>query len=1230
MVKQERFNPFPGLRPYTGEENHLFFGREEHVDELVTRLKAHRFVAVLGTSGSGKSSLVFAGLFPRLEGGVKTRTGTQWGITSMRPGRDPIMNLAGTLRALDTSQEPASEAEKQLDLDITAASLRRSHLGLIRVINELGICRDQNLLILVDQFEELFRVESGDPDERRKSLILFVRLLLEVTGQTDLPVYVLITMRSDFLAECVRIPGLAEAINEGQYLIPRLTRRQRREVITGPVQVGGATISNPLLQQLLNDVGDSPDQLPILQHVLRRTYDLWLRESESSEPIGLSDYQKTGGMEKALSFHAEEAFAELEPAKQKIAEILFKCLTFREADGRGVRRPCTVEDICKAASATEKTVIEVIECFRQPDRAFLTPSFPAVINKSSLIDISHESLMRIWKRLAAWVDEEAEAVDYFRRLSRAAELYFSNQAGLWRDPELELALQWVEINRPTTSWTARYQLPLDRTIEFLELSRAERETERTRQEEARRSELERAQKMVELEQANARILSQTAKRQRKWILAIASALLVAIITTLWSVFSLREARRNWLARARAEIVALSDSSLNLYRSDRKFEALLKGMEAADQLKKLQRDGIFDGALQKMVETSLIQSLGGVKERNRWIGHRAWPNVIAYSPSGEIILSAGFENLIKRFRSDGTSLTSLKGHSATIFALAINGEERIVSGDEKGNVILWDQDGSRQKTVKTHGGTAVRCLCFNRQGSRYISGGDDGILNLWDRQGNHIVSLRGSGEPLTSLCFSPDGNMIIAGDSRGYITQWQRVIDLSDHAIQKATWQITHSSPTHMGAVTSICYSPNNRFFVSAAVDKSVKLQYRDGRLLDLFEGEDSVNVVRFSPSGDYIAAACANGQLLLWRTDVDIPELTRYIRLNAHNEPATGLDFSPDGKFIVSTGQDFTVRVWQLENDFQSTLVGHSEPVMGVDVSPDGQTIASGGIDRTVKLWHVNGTLLRTFTGSQKMVRAVRFGPRNRILAWASHDGTVSLLPLDGTTPPVIYGPEEAGINDLDFTPDGSRLITAGLIGNIRIREVPGGRLLRDYFVKEREGATWGVRFGPEGEFISTSADGKARIRSLVDEAYLVELQGGGTGVVRGAFSPGGEYIATASMGDTRLWTRQGRLLYVLNGHNNGTNGVSFSPDGSFLATAGRDGAIKLWKTNTGILYRTLLGHSSSLNQIVFSPDGTFLVSGSADKTVKIWYKLYLTFDELVAHGEAWLRDYRALNRHKK
>jgi tetratricopeptide (TPR) repeat protein len=491
-MTNERFtNPFPGLRPFESNEDHLFFGRDGQSDELLRRLRRSRFLAVLGTSGSGKSSLVRAGMLPSLFGGLMTQAGSGWRVALFRPGHDPIGNLATALtdpQVFETSPEDAA-----IQKTITEATLRRSALGLVEATRQARIPENENLLVVVDQFEEIFRFRrtskrEGPEDEAAA----FIKLLLEAKRQTAVPIYIVITMRSDFLGDCAQFRDLPEAINDGQYLIPRMTRDQRREAITGPVAVGGGEISGRLVNRLLNDVGDNPDHLPILQHALMRTWDLWTSDRLNGEAIDLRHYEAVGTMADALSRHADEAYAELpDDQSRALAEKLFKNLTERGPDNREIRRPTRVSEISAIAEATPAAVISVIEPFRRAGRSFLMPPASVPLTADSLIDISHESLIRGWERLRKWVDEEARSAQIYRRIAQTAVLYEEGGAGLWHDPDLALALRWRDTNRPNAVWAQHYHPRFDSAMSFIDASKTANEAEIAERENKRRRDVRR-------------------------------------------------------------------------------------------------------------------------------------------------------------------------------------------------------------------------------------------------------------------------------------------------------------------------------------------------------------------------------------------------------------------------------------------------------------------------------------------------------------------------------------------------------------------------------------------------------------------------------------------------------------------------------------------------------------------------------------------------------------------
>jgi hypothetical protein len=478
--------PYPGLRPFRYDESDVFFGREAQTDQLLMRLSRNRFLAVTGASGCGKSSLMRAGMIPALRAGFMADVGSRWRIVEMHPGGSPFSHLA---RALCDPVVVGCEQGADHSLAVIDANLRRGPLGLIEIARATAAFRDKALLVLVDQFEELFRFgEQIALDEADA----FVALLLASAQQRDAEIYVVITMRSDYLGGCARFRGLAEAVSEGQYLTPRLTREELEQAIARPARVFGGSIEPMLVNRLLNDFGSDPDQLPLLQHALMR---MWSRcvALQATPLLTVADYEAIGGLTNALSNHADEAFGELTPDQQRIDEILFKRLSGSEDGPRDVRSPTKVSDVAAVAGVEPAEVWAVLEVFTRPDRCFLvvdnTPP------DDCFIDISHESLIRQWRRLKAWVQEESEDAVTYRRLRDWALRWREGKAGLWRGPDLAAATVARGFWSPRPeAWAARYGRPgeFQTALEFLDASIAEDRAAFELEEVARKQQLRRA------------------------------------------------------------------------------------------------------------------------------------------------------------------------------------------------------------------------------------------------------------------------------------------------------------------------------------------------------------------------------------------------------------------------------------------------------------------------------------------------------------------------------------------------------------------------------------------------------------------------------------------------------------------------------------------------------------------------------------------------------------------
>lgn len=446
-------SPFIGLRPFSRTEGVLFFGRHEPTIELLERLYSSQFVAILGYSGSGKSSLVLAGLIPKLLAGFLVQDRDGWLIAPMRPGADPLRHLGQALAAALAPYATASATDDYCSL-LENTEHQRLTATLANVLKET----DSNLLIVIDQFEELFRYRnvgryaSQAPHDRA---VLFVDAVLHLAAQRNAPIYVVLTMRADFVGDCATYPGLAEAISRSVYLVPRMKEAEVLEAISGPFRLAGGTVSGAVLDRLWSDGAGHPDQLPVLQHALMRMWERWDEHSSSSPEVDVREYEAVGGLDRALDTHLEEIFSQLSDRHRHLAEQTFKCLCQLSEHGVTIRRPTTLAEICSVTQADFQSIVDVIEPFRWPGRSFLLPP-NGPLSPETVIDISHESLIRNWGRLVRWVHEESSAASTYQRIVDTANRWREGQAALWRDPELAFAQSWRASVEPTEAWARRY------------------------------------------------------------------------------------------------------------------------------------------------------------------------------------------------------------------------------------------------------------------------------------------------------------------------------------------------------------------------------------------------------------------------------------------------------------------------------------------------------------------------------------------------------------------------------------------------------------------------------------------------------------------------------------------------------------------------------------------------------------------------------------------------------
>ncbi|MGH6918878.1 MAG: hypothetical protein ACREJ0_14375, partial [Geminicoccaceae bacterium] len=524
--------PYPGLRPFEQKEWPIFQGRDRLIQDVLAILAKSHFASVIGPSGSGKSSLVRAGVLATLER-RHNRMGIQWRTGIMRPGASPLWSMAdGILRAL----RPDLMAP---DGEVPAAEVARLRVlidsnedGLVAMLREDGLKQDENLLLLVDQFEEIFRFRTETANREQARL---VELLVAIARAQPPGLYIITTMRSEYLGDCARFADLAETLNETHYLLPRMTEVELREAIVRPAEIKDGHIEPALVDRLIDDVGAQEDQLPILQHTLLW---MWIQEEEKEQREGLesdgpiqlrlADYEllragpnagKTD-VKNALSRHGDKILDGMTPEQRMVAEVMFRRMVEIEEHSNRLRRPTRCGTVARLAQVPLDVVQSVVAAFRAEDASFIMAGRQAITDDTS-VDITHESLIRQWDTLDSWVRREKASYEVYDDLWRAAQGKQEGRRSLLTGLELSRALLWASREQPTRLWARRYGGDFNAAIDFLtESEEAEEQRQREKQEAeeaARRGEEERLQlenERLRLEEEQSRLRAEKSLLER--------------------------------------------------------------------------------------------------------------------------------------------------------------------------------------------------------------------------------------------------------------------------------------------------------------------------------------------------------------------------------------------------------------------------------------------------------------------------------------------------------------------------------------------------------------------------------------------------------------------------------------------------------------------------------------------------------------------------------------------
>jgi energy-coupling factor transporter ATP-binding protein EcfA2 len=938
-------NPFPGLRPFKIEESHLFFGREGQSDEVLLKLSKSRFVGVIGPSGSGKSSFIYCGVMPILYGGFLTDASPDWEVVVTRPGAGPIDNLAEALLKNNPEYRSADPEEKKIKRTIFSTLLRSSSLGLVEAIEQTRKDQDINYLVLVDQFEELFRFKDSHDANSVNETLAFVNLLIEAINYPDAPIYVAITMRSDFIGDCAQFPDLTRKINDSHYLIPQLTRDQKRRAIEGPVAVGGAKISPRLTQQLLNDLGDNPDQLPILQHALMRTWSYWTTYKDyEEEAVDLKHYEAIGTMAEALSMHANEAYDELSEDQKRICEVMFKGITEKRGENFGIRRPTKLNEIAAIADVSEEDVAGVIEKFREQGRSLLTPAFGTPLNSKSMVDISHESLMRIWVRLKNWVDDEADAVQMYTRLAEAASMYQVGKAGLWRPPDLQLALNWQAKHKPTLVWGQRYHPAFERTMIFLEYSKKEWETE---------------QRIKELEQ------KRKLQRARIVALVLASATIISLVFLVFAFVQKAAAdkaredaeKQKVLAdknAKRAEVAAAEAIKQQKRAEDQKQEADHQRILAVENEKQANQQRAL-AEQQRLLAVTNEQKAKTEEERAKVAQKAAETNAIeaerqkGFAQQKQYIATAK-AMAIKSPQVPDRELQALMAQQAYNFNKKYEGyayDDAIYNGLHE---ALEKYDHALTLNLQGHDKGSCRSLVIHAASKKLYSGGSDGRILRWTYNGSKwvmeiLVGPRSSYQ-VNSIAVNDAGTLLAAG-GMAFGDATQNYIELYDLK--------NMSAPPKK--IAGYVYDIDHLIF--AEDGKGLYARDNSGHSIkfsdlttsrEIISSKEKINSIVLNPAGTIIAGAGNNGSLLFW-------DIRNNFAARAFYKNTTGLSavgFTRDGKKVVIGDLNGIVRLIAIDNPAAiSTLSGHSSGIEQITFNHSGTFMATASNDKTVRLWNL-------------------------------------------------------------------------------------------------------------------------------------------------------------------------------------------------------------------------------------------------------------------------------------
>jgi WD40 repeat protein len=1111
----EEICPYRGLEVFDEAHAAFFFGREDDTARILEKLRTTRFLAVLGPSGSGKSSLVRAGVLPALRNDAVPGSG-DWRIAVMVPGARPLASLAAQLAQLpgaETMQRTVdglSTDERTLDLAVT--------LGMA------GGGAHGHTVLVVEQFEELFTL---CPDEEEKKAFL-----ANLAYAGTIPggrLVVIIAMRADFYSRCASYPKLRDLMAASQFLVGPLDRDELCRAIEEPARAVGLELEAGLVETILDDVADRPGTLPLLEHVL---LEVWRRRRGSM--LTVEAYVASGGVEGALAKRANAIYESLTPPQQQVARrVLLRLVQPGEGTEDTRRRAGERELLARPGEEADLgTVVNALA-----DQRLLIAGRDETSGEA-VFDLTHEALIRGWPELRDWINEDREALRAQRRLTEAAtdwEESGRDEALLFRGARL---LTWAE--KGTEGLSEREQ-------EFLTASNERRNRERA----ARR----RAVRLV--------IAGLSAG-----LVTITAVALFALIQRNRAIDERQLARSRQLA-ASARAVLPADPELSLLLARESFairrtpegEAVLRQATVNSRMRAVLRDHtgpVRSAAFSHEGRRVVSAGTDGTVRVWEWAsggesvvleGHRGFVYSAAFSRDGSKVVSGGEDGTVRVWDwASRRELARLSGHAGRVYSVAFHPNGRqVASGGEDGTVRVRDWvSGKELGPARGHNDT-VRTVAFSGDGTRLLSGGEDRVLEVRDWPGNvNPVRLGEHRGAVLGATFSPDGTRVVSGGQDGTVQM------LESRGGGGATMSRLK------GGVYAAAFSPDGRHVVSGGFEGTVRVWKLDGSSepVALDGHQNIVFASALHPDGHHLVSAGEDGTVRVWEwAGGGDPH-----PLEGHRKDANAAAFSPDGQNVVSTGDDGTVRVWDWARGAMVKALdpGHRDLAYNVAFSRDGQRVVSAGEDDTVRVWDWTSSAEPVvLSGHGGASNAAAFSRDGTEVVSAGDDGVLRVWDWAHRRVARVLPGHRRTVNDVSFSGDGTRLVSASQDGTMRVWDWAGGKAQRS--LPGHVGSVLGADFSGDGRrVVSAGADGTVRVWDWQTGRQQAVLEGHRGAVYDAAFRPDGRWIVSAGAdGTVRLWDwKRNHESVVVE-----TGGVAwfraaFSPDGRRIVSAGQEGVL--------------------------------------------------------------------------